>query len=138
MGKYIVHSKLRNIGAQVQTQTGQHQFIVDEPIVGHGTDAGPNPVQYLLAAVGGCLAITANDIARKDPSLEIKKFEVKTSGETSLYQDKSSDVSKIKIQIHVETNLDNQHQKYFIHQVLKECTVHKTLSGAVPIETIID
>ncbi|MCW4399769.1 OsmC family protein [Lentilactobacillus parabuchneri] len=93
MGKYIISSKLRKVGAQVDTKTGIHQFIVDEPIAGHGTDAGPNPVQYLLSAV-----------------------------------------TKIVVQIHAETNLDEAGHKSFMHSVVKDCTVHETLKHAVPIE----
>lgn len=134
MGKYIINSKLRKVGAQVDTKTGIHQFIVDEPIAGHGTDAGPNPVQYLLSAVGSCLAITANDIARKHPEIQIKKFETKTTGETTQYQDGRSAVTKIVVQIHAETNLDEAGHKSFMHSVVKDCTVHETLKHAVPIE----
>lgn len=134
MGKYIISSKLRKVGAQVDTKTGIHQFIVDEPIAGHGTDAGPNPVQYLLSAVGSCLAITANDIARKHPEIQIKKFETKTTGETTQYQDGRSAVTKIVVQIHAETNLDEAGHKAFMHSVVKDCTVHETLKYAVPIE----
>ncbi|GAA2974969.1 hypothetical protein C5L28_000817 [Lentilactobacillus parakefiri] len=134
MGKYIINSKLRKVGAQVDTKTGIHQFIVDEPIAGHGTDAGPNPVQYLLSAVGSCLAITANDIAHKHPEIQIKKFETKTTGETTQYQDGRSAVTKIVVQIHAETNLDEAGHKAFMHSVVKDCTVHETLKYAVPIE----
>ena len=134
MGKYIINSKLRKVGAQVDTKAGIHQFIVDEPIAGHGTDAGPNPVQYLLSAVGSCLAITANDIAHKHPEIQIKKFETKTTGETTQYQDGRSAVTKIVVQIHAETNLDEAGHKAFMHSVVKDCTVHETLKHAVPIE----
>ncbi|GHP14020.1 hypothetical protein YK48G_14450 [Lentilactobacillus fungorum] len=134
MGKYIIHSKLRNVGAQVDTKTGIHQFIVDEPISGHGTDAGPNPVQYLLSAVGSCLAITANDIARKHPEIHINKFETKTTGETTQYQDGRSAVTKIVLEVHAETNLDEAAHRAFMHSVVKDCTVHETLKRAVPIE----
>ena len=134
MGKYIVNSKLRKVGAQVDTKTGIHQFIVDEPIAGHGTDAGPNPVQHLLSAVGSCLAITANDIARKHPEIEIRKFQTKTTGETTQYQDGRSAVTKIIVQVDAETNLDESAHRSFMRAVVKDCTVHETLKHAVPIE----
>ncbi|MCV3741720.1 OsmC family protein [Lentilactobacillus hilgardii] len=134
MGKYIVNAKLRKVGAQVDTQTGIHHFLVDEPVAGGGTDAGPNPVQYLLSAVSSCMAITANDIVRRQPEIKINKFEVKTAGETTKYQDGRSAVTKIQVTIHAETNLNEQDQHTFINQVIKGCTVHETLKHAVPIE----
>ncbi|MFD1124757.1 OsmC family protein [Lentilactobacillus raoultii] len=138
MGKYIINSKLRKVGAQVETQTGIHHFLVDEPVAGGGTDAGPNPVQFLLSAVGSCLAITANDIVRRQPEIKIKRFEVKTAGETTQYQDGRSAVTKIQVTIHAETNLDESAHRTFINQVIKECTVHETLKHAVPIEITSD
>lgn len=134
MGKYIVNSKLRKIGAQVETQTGSHHFLVDEPVAGGGTDAAANPVQYLLSAVGSCMAITANDIVRRQPEIELKKFDVKTAGETTRYQDGRSAVTKIQVTLHVETNLSAPEHHAFVNQVIRECTVHETLKHAVPIE----
>lgn len=51
MAIYNVHTTLRDIGAQTINTAGVHQFVADEPTKFRGTDAGPNPVQYLL---GGC------------------------------------------------------------------------------------
>lgn len=139
MGQYIVHSKLRHIGAQVDIQTGQHRFIADEPVKAKGTDAGPNPVQYLLSAVGGCLAITANDLANHDENLVIEYFETKVAGTTTTYQDGRSAVTKIQVTIDAHTNLSADDQKGFIRNVLRGCTVHNTLQNAVPIElTVVD
>ena len=43
---------------EVDVQTGAHTFKVDEPSVLGGADAAANPVQYALASLGSCQAIT--------------------------------------------------------------------------------
>lgn len=43
---------------QVDVRTGTHTFKVDEPPALGGADAAANPVQYALAALGSCQAIT--------------------------------------------------------------------------------
>jgi uncharacterized OsmC-like protein len=43
---------------EVDVQTGAHTFTVDEPPALGGADAAANPVQYALAALGSCQAIT--------------------------------------------------------------------------------
>ena len=43
---------------QVDVSTGAHTFKVDEPPALGGADAAANPVQYALASLGSCQAIT--------------------------------------------------------------------------------
>jgi uncharacterized OsmC-like protein len=43
---------------EVDIRTGSHTFKVDEPPALGGADAAANPVQYALASLGSCQAIT--------------------------------------------------------------------------------
>ena len=43
---------------EVDIATGAHSFKVDEPPALGGADAAANPVQYALASLGSCQAIT--------------------------------------------------------------------------------
>src|SRR5580698_8632060 len=43
---------------EVDIRTGAHTFKVDEPPALGGADAAANPVQYALASLGSCQAIT--------------------------------------------------------------------------------
>jgi uncharacterized OsmC-like protein len=43
---------------EVDIRTGTHSFKVDEPPVLGGADVAANPVQYALASLGSCQAIT--------------------------------------------------------------------------------
>lgn len=45
-------------GYRVQHQARQHTFFADEPAAAGGSDTGPTPYEHLLAALGGCVAIT--------------------------------------------------------------------------------
>ena len=76
MAIYNVHTTLRDVGAQTINTAGVHQFIADEPTKFRGTDAGPNPVQYLLGAVGACLGASAASLVNR-PSSNIKVKQLK-------------------------------------------------------------
>jgi putative redox protein len=39
-------------GLAQQIQAGRHRLVADEPAAGGGTDTGPTPYDYLLAALG--------------------------------------------------------------------------------------
>jgi len=40
------------LGMRQDIVAGGHRMVADEPLVGGGTDAGPNPYDFLLAALG--------------------------------------------------------------------------------------
>lgn len=47
------------VGAtEVHVRAGNHRFVIDEPGALGGTDRAPNPIEYALASLGSCQAIT--------------------------------------------------------------------------------
>lgn len=52
-------------GYQVAVAAGHFQIVVDEPESAGGTDAGPAPTDYLLAAIASCFALAIVHSARK-------------------------------------------------------------------------
>jgi putative redox protein len=41
-----------SLGLRQDIVAGGHHMVADEPVDGGGTDAGPNPYELLLAALG--------------------------------------------------------------------------------------
>ena len=50
---------------RIDVSVGNHVFSIDEPTRLGGTDAGPNPVKYMLGALAGCLNVVGHMIARE-------------------------------------------------------------------------
>lgn len=54
------------IGAtEVHVRAGSHQFVIDEPSELGGTNLASNPIEYALASLGSCQAITYRFWAEK-------------------------------------------------------------------------
>lgn len=50
---------------EVHVRAGSHRFVIDEPAALGGTDRAPNPIEYALASLGSCQAITYRFWAEK-------------------------------------------------------------------------
>ena len=54
-----------NGGLLQNVSIGPHRFLADEPVGVGGWDAGPNPYELLLAALGACTAMTIRMYANR-------------------------------------------------------------------------
>jgi uncharacterized OsmC-like protein len=68
---------------EVDIRTGAHTFKVDEPPALGGDDAAANPVQFALASLGSCQAITYR-IWATHLGIEIDSITVRTEGDLDL------------------------------------------------------
>jgi uncharacterized OsmC-like protein len=68
---------------EVDIRTGAHTFTVDEPPALGGADAAANPVQYALASLGSCQAITYRFWAAH-LGVELDSLSVRVEGDLDL------------------------------------------------------
>jgi uncharacterized OsmC-like protein len=68
---------------EVDIRTGAHTFKVDEPPALGGADAAANPVQYALASLGSCQAITYRFWAAH-LGVELDSLSVRVEGDLDL------------------------------------------------------
>jgi len=52
-------------GFKQEIIAGKYRLLADEPVSAGGTDAGPDPYDYLLAALGLCTSMTVGLYARR-------------------------------------------------------------------------
>jgi uncharacterized OsmC-like protein len=68
---------------EVDIRTGAHRFKVDEPPALGGADVAANPVQYALASLGSCQAITYR-IWATHLGIELDSLTVRVEGDLDL------------------------------------------------------
>lgn len=116
---------------------GSHAFLLDEPSDAGGEDAGPEPHELLLAALGACASITVQMYAdRKQWPVEAVQVElsyVPLPPEASA-NTKNATVGGIEMEISFSGNLSDA-QRARLLEIAERCPVHRILTSPVNIHT---
>ncbi|EQB63508.1 MAG: OsmC family protein [candidate division Zixibacteria bacterium RBG-1] len=120
---------------------GEHRLIADEHKEKGGDDLGPDPYEYLLAALGSCTAMTLLMYARRK-NMPLESVEVDLSFKREHKQDaaeveeKRNFIEKITREIHVKGNLSEQ-EKNRLLEIAQKCPVHKTITSRPEVQDTI-
>ena len=128
-------------GTFQQTVTvGRHTLIADEPASVGGDDAGPNPYDFLLAALGTCTSMTLRMYARHK-KLPLDRVTVKLRHgriHARDCEDCESDtgfVDVIQREILLEGDALTAEQRARMLEIADRCPVHRTLHAEVKVRT---
>ena len=116
---------------------GPHQLRGDEPVDVGGSDTGPNPYDFLLAALGSCASITVRMYAdRKQWPLEGVHIELSygaTHAEDAAACDTETGmITGIEMEISFVGDLSEQ-QRQRLLEIANKCPVHRTLTSRIQI-----
>ena len=125
-------------GLHTEVLAGEHELVADEPTSLGGTNAGPNPYDYLLAALGGCTAMTLRTYAdRKGWPLEsvtvrLSQERIHATDCEECEAEEEGRVERIEREIELEGPLEEQRRRLI--EVAGMCPVHRTLKTEVVVE----
>ena len=114
------------------------QMIIDEPADFGGTNHGANPVEYVLAALSGCLNVMCHVVA-KEMNITLKGVEIKLSGilnPDKLFGKETDDragYKEIKVEINPDTDADKETLEKWIQIVESRCPVSDNLANPTPV-----
>ena len=109
-------------GTKAKTRIREFKIDIDEPLELKGTNTAPNPVEILLAALGGCVALTYHGYAKK---LEV---DIIPGG----WIDEENRKRRGFKQIRYEVQLKTKASKEKIHQL------HKLVEEKCPISDMLN
>lgn len=122
---------------------GRHVLRADEPTsVSGGLDLGPNPYDYLMAALGSCTSMTIRMYAQYK-KIPIERISVYLDHKQIHADDckdskgKTGKIDAIERIINIEGDLTKE-QLDRVLQIADKCPVHKTLQGGVVVNTTLD
>lgn len=124
-------------GVSSDAVSGPHTLRIDEPEALGGTNTGPNPVELLLSALGGCLVVLVNAFA---PAHGVEVNDVSVDVEGDLDPDGFqglSDVrpgfSEIRYKLNIDSPSPTEKVQELTEHILRACPVKDTLAG-VPVK----
>jgi len=119
------------------------EFEIDEPPVLCGQNLGPNPVEYLLVALSGCLttSLVAHAAAR---GIAIKKVESRYEGDLDLqgFLGLSEQVpvgyKSIRVFFKIEADLSDEQKEELVRMAQKYSPVYNTIAKPVPVDVKLE
>lgn len=121
-----------------EVTAGNHTFRVDEPESIGGTDAAPDPYDYVLAGLGACTSMTVGLYARRKGipldevvvSLHHSRIHAKDCEEC---ETKTGMLDHIDVQITLNGQL-SEAQRATLMEVAAKCPVHRTLKSEIRMD----
>jgi putative redox protein len=116
---------------------GLHAMQADEPIEYGGNDAGPDPHEFLLAALGACASTTVQMYAERKQwpveGVQVHLSYAKVPGKDRT-EAAGTTVDEIEMEISFYGDLSND-QRRRLFEIAGRCPVHRMLSSPVKIQT---
>jgi uncharacterized OsmC-like protein len=126
-------------GLRQSIQIRDHRVLADEPVDGGGNDAGPNPYELLLSALGACTAMTVRLYAQRK-GWPLDGVEVTLQHERIHAEDcadcetREGFLDKITKQLTLHGPQLNAEQRQRLGEIAERCPVQRTLQREIVIE----
>lgn len=139
-----------NFGVSAKSETAtktvvkarNFEIIIDEPQDLGGSDQGANPVEYILAALCGCLNVVGHLVA-KEMNINLKglSFEVNGDLDPAKFMGKETEGRAGYCGIHVtmkaDTDADQSTLETWKSSVEQRCPVSDNISNITPVEIVV-
>jgi putative redox protein len=126
-------------GFTQEVVAGSHRLIADEPVSTGGTDRGPSPYQFVLAALGSCTSMTIGMYARRK-AWPLEHVSVRLSHQRKYIADcenceKGQTLLTLIEREIVLTGPLSAEQRERLLEIANKCPVHRTLTSKIQIDT---
>lgn len=126
-------------GFLIETKTGNHTVLVDQPVEGGGKDQGPTPIDFIFIALAGCL-ITIGKIVAHQQKLDIRDIQVNIEGDLNLdvlrgkEMNERSGFQDIKVDMNLDADMTQEEKERFIAEVDRRCPVSDNLLNPTSVQ----
>ncbi len=117
---------------RVEGQAREHTVVIDQPSQMGGSDAGPNPMETLLMALGTCVCTVAAIVARQQ-KIALRGFSIEVEGDFDLdfimgkNEAGHAGFSEIREVVHIDADLSADKKLAFYKEIHRRCPVTGSL-----------
>ncbi|MCY1719295.1 OsmC family protein [Prolixibacteraceae bacterium Z1-6] len=125
--------------SQSEIKVRNFNVLIDEPIALGGTDEAPNPVEYILCGLTGCMHILAFKVA-KELNMELTDLRIKVEGQLNpmklfgMPTEDRAGYQNISIKLYPKTNSDNETLDKWIKIMSNRSPVLDNVMHKTPVE----
>lgn len=129
-------------GFKIETRTGTHVALVDQPKSGGGTDAGPSPLDYLFVSLAGCIA-TIGHIIAKQRNLPVRGIQVNVEGELDLdilmgkRRDARAGFEGIRVITTIDADMTQAEKEQYLREIDERCPISDNIHKMTPMEFVV-
>jgi uncharacterized OsmC-like protein len=137
IGSVVVRGSAAGFAQEIVA--GPHRIVADEPVSVGGSDTGPTPYDFLLAALGACTSITVGMYARRkgwpleEVTVNLRHAKIHAS-DCAECESREGMLDRIERDIHFAGSLTNE-QRSKLLEIANKCPVHRTLTSEIVIKT---
>jgi uncharacterized OsmC-like protein len=116
---------------------------VDEPEALGGSDDAPNPVEYILIGLAGCINVVAHHVANEHEII-INDLEINTSGDININKflsnagEERAGFKGIDLALSFQSDAPQEKIDKWLEEVSNRCPVKDNLLASTPVNLTIN
>lgn len=120
-------------------ETSNFKLVIDEPASLGGTNKGPNPVEFMLAALAGCLNVVGNLVA-SEMKFNISSLKINLEGDLDPNKfigksdEKRAGYQEIRVKLDIKSDADSETLEKWVSEVERRCPVSDNIANATPVK----
>jgi putative redox protein len=118
---------------QQEVIVGEHRLLADEPVSVGGADAGPAPLEFVMAGLGACTSMTVRMYAERK-GIPLTRISVSLSHDRVKVASIPRDRIVRKITLEGDLTIE---QRARLLEIANKCPVHKALEQPLVIESAL-
>lgn len=116
-----------------------HAIIIDQPTAIGGTNLGPNPLEYYLSGLAGCVCAIGRIIA-KQKRIKLDGMEVTVEGDIDkdflmgAKEEGRAGFTELRITANIDAPMSQEEKKAFLQSIEKRCPVADNIENKTIIK----